>query len=55
MARLVGVLTSVLAGLAFAVAGAVGLSAVGNPDANVNFTNAPPPNNVYGSTSYGSR
>lgn len=55
MARLVGVITSVLAGLALAVAAGVGLTAAGNPDAKVDLENAGSANDVYNDIDYGSR
>lgn len=55
MAKLVGVITSVLAGLAFAFAAGVGLTAVGNPDANVDLESGLGANNVYNNIDYGSR
>lgn len=55
MAKLIGVMTSVLAGLALAVAAGVGLTAAGNPDANVDLENGLGANNVYNNIDYGSR
>ncbi|GAA5105804.1 DUF2613 family protein [Haloechinothrix salitolerans] len=55
MAKLVGVLTSVLAGLAVAIAAGVGLTAAGNPDANVDLKNNIGANNVYNDIDYGTR